>query len=177
MTTKNLYRVDCIIIGAGIFGLHAARILAKKNKKVLILEKSLRAFSGASAINQARVHNGYHYPRSYDTAKKVADYYERFTNDFSFAMNDSFEHIYAIASNDSKISPDGFIDFCEAVNIPLRKVDSSDYFRDGLSTAAFIVEECSFDPDRIRDFLLEEIKGRAQIMYGVGIVNVEKKKF
>jgi len=70
---KKLYQADCIIIGAGIFGLYAAKILAAKKKKVIVLECSKRPFARASAINQARVHNGYHYPRSYETAKKVVN--------------------------------------------------------------------------------------------------------
>jgi len=41
----------------------------------------------ASQINQARVHNGYHYPRSVTTAKSSAEYYDRFTTEFSSCIN------------------------------------------------------------------------------------------
>ncbi|PIP88137.1 amino acid oxidase, partial [Candidatus Beckwithbacteria bacterium CG22_combo_CG10-13_8_21_14_all_01_47_9] len=112
-------KTDCIIIGAGIFGLYAALLLVKRGQSVAVIDKSLRPFSRASAINQARVHNGYHYPRSCDTAEKVADYYNRFIKDFDFAINNSFQQIYAIASNGSKTSAQGFINFCKKVNIPL----------------------------------------------------------
>lgn len=40
----------------------------------------------ASFINQARVHNGYHYPRSVSTASKSAHYYERFVRTFHFLL-------------------------------------------------------------------------------------------
>jgi len=85
----------------------------QKKQKIIILERSKRPFARASAINQARVHNGYHYPRSYETAKKVANYYNKFNHDFAFAINNSFEHIYAISNIGSKTSSNEFVNFCE----------------------------------------------------------------
>ena len=65
-------KYDYIIIGAGIYGLYSADILSKKysNSKILIIEKDKESFSRASYVNQARLHNGYHYPRSLHTAIK-----------------------------------------------------------------------------------------------------------
>lgn len=70
----NRESYDKVIIGAGIYGMYAAkRILTKNPKtKVLILEIENTYFCRASYINQARLHNGYHYPRSYSTAAKSA---------------------------------------------------------------------------------------------------------
>ena len=121
---QKINKADCIIIGAGIFGLYAAKILDSQNKNIIILERSKKAFARASTINQARVHNGYHYPRSYDTAKKVAEYYDRFNNEFAFAINDAFKHIYAISNADSKTSSDEFANFCKTINIPIKKIDN-----------------------------------------------------
>ena len=67
-----------IIIGAGIYGLYSALYLAKKNSgRIILLEKDSEAFSRATYINQARVHMGYHYPRSISTASKSAHYFHR----------------------------------------------------------------------------------------------------
>ena len=167
-------KIDCIIIGAGIFGLYAAFLLAKKGKKVAIIDRSMNPFSRASSINQARVHNGYHYPRSYHTAKKVADYYNRFIRDFNFAINGSFQQIYAIASSGSKISIRAFVDFCRKVNIPLKEVDLNLYFKKGSVEAAFLTEECSFDFTKIRDYLLDKISHSTTCYYGVNIKEVKK---
>lgn len=162
-------KVDCIIIGAGIFGLYAASILVKLGKKVVVIDKSFKPFSRASAINQARVHNGYHYPRSYSTAKNAAYYYNRFVKDFDFAINNSFKQIYAIASNGSKTSAEEFINFCQIVDIPLSRVDSNHYFKKNVVEASFITRECSFNFLKIKNYLLREIRDSVLFHYGSSI--------
>ena len=81
---KKLNIFDKIIIGAGIYGMYAAKRTLEKNpnEKVLILEVENTYFNRGSYVNQARLHNGYHYPRSYSTASKSAKYFDRFYNDF-----------------------------------------------------------------------------------------------
>ncbi len=172
---KKEQKIDCIIIGAGIFGLYAASFLTKQGQRVAIIEKSAKPFSRASAINQARVHNGYHSPRSYETAEKVAEYYNKFIREFDFAINDSFEQIYAIASKGSKTSAQEFINFCREVNIPLQKIDPDLYFKRGSVEAAFLTQECSFDSAKIRDFLIDKIGNSATYYYNTGIRAVEKR--
>ena len=87
-------KYDKIIIGAGIYGLYAALHCGQKHpqEKILVLEKEKEAFSRATYINQARVHMGYHYPRSYSTAIKSAGYFERFNRDYDFAILKDFSH-------------------------------------------------------------------------------------
>ena len=63
---------DKIIIGAGLYGLYSALFCAKLGEKVAVLEYDEGPFRRATYINQARVHLGYHYPRSYSTAVKSA---------------------------------------------------------------------------------------------------------
>lgn len=175
MNNKKEQKIDCIIIGAGIFGLYATSLLIKQGKRVAIIEKSVRPFSRASAINQARVHNGYHYPRSCETAEKVAEYYNKFIREFDFAINNSFEQVYAIASKGSKTSAREFINFCSKVNIPLQKIDPDLYFNKGSVEAAFLTQECGFDFAKIRDFLINKIGNSASYYYNTGIKAVEKR--
>ena len=77
---------DKIIIGAGLYGLYSALYCGKKNENVLVIEKDDQAFKRATYINQARVHMGYHYPRSYSTAIKSANYFEKFNKDYGFSI-------------------------------------------------------------------------------------------
>ena len=53
----------------------------------------------ATYINQARVHMGYHYPRSYSTAIKSARYFERFCKDYGFCLRTDFDQIYATSAH------------------------------------------------------------------------------
>ena len=69
---------DKIIIGAGLYGLYSAHLCGTKGVKVLVLEYDEAPFKRATFINQARVHNGYHYPRSFSTAIKSSHYFKRF---------------------------------------------------------------------------------------------------
>lgn len=174
MKNHEVQKVDYIIVGAGIFGLYAASLLVKKGQKVAIVDKSIKPFSRASAINQARVHNGYHYPRSYETAEKAAYYYRRFIRDFDFAINNSFEQIYAIASDGSKTSAQDFVNFCEKVNIPLKKINADLYFKKDSVEDAFLTQECSFDFTKICDFLVNKVNALANCYYGASIQSVEK---
>lgn len=86
---------DKIIIGAGLYGLYSALFCAKRGQRVLVLECDNTAFGRATYINQARVHQGYHYPRSISTALKSAGYFERFNRDYAFCVNKEFDQIYA----------------------------------------------------------------------------------
>ena len=86
---------DKIIIGAGLYGMYAALYCAEKGEKVLVLEYDEAPFQRATYINQARVHMGYHYPRSLSTAVKSAGYFKRFVDEFGFCIHSSFWQIYA----------------------------------------------------------------------------------
>ena len=89
---------DKVIIGAGLYGLYAALFCCTKGQKVIVLECEDAAFKRATFINQARVHQGYHYPRSISTALKSAGYFERFNRDYAFCINKEFEQIYATST-------------------------------------------------------------------------------
>ena len=80
---------DKIILGAGLYGLYAAQKCGAAGQRVLVLERDPAPFMRATYINQARVHMGYHYPRSYSTAIKSAHYFERFCNDYGFCLHPS----------------------------------------------------------------------------------------
>jgi glycine/D-amino acid oxidase-like deaminating enzyme len=75
--------MDKLIIGAGLYGLYAALYCGKKGQQVEVLEIEQAPFTRATYINQARVHMGYHYPRSLSTAMKSAGYFKRFVEDYS----------------------------------------------------------------------------------------------
>src|SRR3984893_14391256 len=112
---------DAIIIGGGFYGCSLALALAPRLPRILILEREPDILLRASSANQARVHNGYHYPRSLLTAMRSAVNYPQFTNDFRDCIDGSFVHVYAIAHGTSKVTAYQFRKFCQQVGIPLRQ--------------------------------------------------------
>ena len=150
MPSRQTERFDRLIIGAGLFGLYAARLMAQRGMHVAILDAEDAPMMRASQINQARVHNGYHYPRSLTTALTSVKYYDRFTRDYADCVNSTFTKIYAIARAQSLISAAGFERFCQRAGVPCRAVDPGTWFRPDTVTSAYVTEEYSFDAGRLR---------------------------
>jgi len=159
---------DAIVLGAGIYGLYAARLLGQRKQKIALIEADTGPFQRASLINQARVHHGYHYPRSYSTAVTAAHYFDRFNHDFAFAINKRFRQIYATSRRFSMVSGEQFERFCQNAKIPFNRVDPRPYFVSNSVDAAFETLEYSFDAVKIRDWFLEELAAEpsVQMMWG-----------
>ncbi len=172
----NTTQYDKIIIGAGIFGLYAALKAAEQGQKVCVLEYDQSAFERATFINQARVHNGYHYPRSFSTAIRSAEYYRRFCEDFDFAINHQFKKIYAIAREYSWTSAEQFIKFCQSSHIDCLSIPPEKFFVPGFVEAAFETREYAFDAQMIKQYFLKKISGfkGVEVLYGVRIETVDK---
>ena len=105
--------LDKIIIGAGLYGLDAALFCGERGQKVLVIEQESAPFTRATYINQARVHMGYHYPRSLSTAMKSAGYFKRFVEDYQCCIHSEFDQIYATSSHFSWTDAKEFRKFCK----------------------------------------------------------------
>lgn len=154
---------DKLIIGAGIYGLYAALYCSNRGEKVMILEIEDDIFTRASYVNQARVHNGYHYPRSLSTALKSSNYFEKFNKDFKFAINDTYKSIYATSKECSWTSSDQFKQFCKAAKIKADLTVPNDYFKDKICDGAFITEEYTFDAEKIKQYYKKKIDNNNNI--------------
>ena len=148
---------DRIIIGGGFYGLYSAYFCGKQGERILLLEKDAGPFMRASYINQARVHMGYHYPRSLSTALKSKGYFDRFIEEFGFCVNDEFEKIYALSSNFSWTNAGQFKKFCEDSGIFYQHLHEEQYFKKGMCEGVFLTKEYAFDPMILRNWLLAEI--------------------
>ena len=168
---------DKIIIGAGLYGLYSALYCCKKGQKILVLECDETPFRRATYINQARVHQGYHYPRSISTAMKCAEYFERFNKDYSFCINREFDQIYATSGQYSWSDGKQFKEFCKAANIPCEELCPGNYFKEGMCDAAFRTREYTYDAMILKDYLLDEMarySTQVEIKYGVDIISIDK---
>lgn len=151
-------KYDKIIIGAGFYGLYAALRCAGKKQRVLVLEKEADAFMRATYVNQARIHMGYHYPRSYSTAIKSAHYFDRFVKDYDFCLLTEFDQVYATSSTYSWTNASQFQRFCDAAHIRCEGIEPGRYFRKGMCDGAFLTKEYTYDAHILRDYLLEKIR-------------------
>ena len=165
---------DKIIIGAGLYGLYAAEFCGNQGDKVLVLEWENEPFKRATYINQARVHMGYHYPRSYATAIKSAQYFNRFVKDYEFCIHSGFDQVYATGESFSWTNREQFTQFCKAAQIPCEELFPGKYFNDGLCDGAFLTREYTFDAQILRDYFVDAVAKQpgTEIKYGVRIKKI-----
>ena len=110
---------DAIVVGGGFFGASLALHLKRElGQQVVLLERGPGLLERASYANQARVHNGYHYPRSLLTALRCRINFPRFTQDYAACIVSDFEKYYAVARTFSKVTAAQFRQFCERVGAP-----------------------------------------------------------
>ncbi len=173
----GLLKADKLIIGAGLYGLYAALYCAKKGQHVRVLEIDSEPFGRATYINQARVHMGYHYPRSLSTAMKSAGYFKRFVEDYAFCILFDFQQIYATSKHFSWTDAAEFQKFCRDAGIPCEPLPAERYFKEGSCDGAFLTKEYTYDARILRDYFLEELKKypQAEICYERDIQRIVKR--
>jgi len=168
--------VDKLIIGAGLYGLYSALYCARKGQRVTVLEMDEEPFARATYINQARVHMGYHYPRSLSTAMKSAGYFKRFVEDYSFCILFDFQQVYATSRHFSWTDAVEFQKFCRDAGIPCEALPVDRYFRKGTCDGAFLTKEYTYDAHILRDYFLEELgkhKG-VELLWGRQVERIVK---
>lgn len=145
-----------VVIGGGFYGVSIACYLAKRKGvgSVRLVEREDALFRRASFRNQARVHNGYHYPRNYLTAARSRTNLPRFLADFPSAVVRDWTNVYAIARRNSKVSAKQFIHFCRAIGARLEPApkEFAAMLNPRMIEAAFLVEEYAFDASRLMEW-------------------------
>lgn len=153
---------DAIVIGGGFYGSVIALHLKNKHglKKVLLVEREKTLLSRASYRNQARVHNGYHYPRSFTTAYRSRINLPKFVHDWPNAVKLDFTKLYAIARNNSKVTAKQFIRFCKEIGAKIEPASQSlrQLFEPRLIEEVFLVEEYAFDSTQLALWAEHELK-------------------
>lgn len=152
------------VIGAGFFGCVLADHLAKKDyiSKVFVIEAENQPITRASINNQARIHRGYHYPRSISTALASSRSYEKFKLQWPSAVFQTQPHIYGVAKNGSHVSGKQFLATMQAVGAPLEKVTDDKVlseFNLRMLDALFLANEDAFDARELRNWALEVLSG------------------
>ena len=115
---RNVIYKKALVVGAGVFGLSSAISLSHNGYDVVVREKEDDLMKGASSINQYRLHKGYHYPRSIETAQECQRGLQTFKRKYeSSVVNGNIQHLYSISSEDSLVSGDEYKNFLEKVGL------------------------------------------------------------
>lgn len=152
---------DAVVIGGGFYGTAIAIYLAKTRglRNVVLVEKEKALLTRASYTNQARIHNGYHYPRSFTTAYRSRINFPRFIRDWPEAVTRDFFKLYAIPRHRSKVTANQFKKFCREIGAKLEPAPASlkALFEPHLMEEIFLVEEYAFDTTKLAAWAQAEL--------------------
>ena len=153
--------IDAVVIGGGFYGVSIAcwLVLHRGLRNVRLIERESRLLSRASCHNQARIHNGYHYPRSYTTAYRSRINLPRFVADFPFAVRRDFVKLYAIARYNSRVNARQFQRFCKEIGARLESAPAeyTQMFHPRRIEALFLAEEFTFDAAQLQSWAEEKL--------------------
>lgn len=155
-------QVDVVVIGGGFYGLRIALHLREVlgHRRVAVLEAEPEVMNRASYTNQARVHNGYHYPRSILTGYRSQVNLPRFRAEYGEAIVGGFAHYYGIARTLSKTNARQFEQFCRRIGSPVSAAPAevTRRFDARRIEKLFLVQEPAFDSRVLRRLLLDRIE-------------------
>jgi hypothetical protein len=118
----------------------------------LVLEKEDSILSRASKWNQARVHNGYHYPRSISTAIRSKENYLRFISDWDDCIEIKSNSLYCISSKNTKTSNDKYLQFLKYSSLPFE--EKTEFYKKEFATtnisSIYEVDEKVFSTEKIK---------------------------
>ena len=150
----------CVIVGGGFYGCAIALHLRQRGfDDVHLVERESTLLTRASYSNQARVHNGCHYPRSFVTAFRSRVNLPRFVRDYGFAVKTDFKMLYAIARKRSKVTPLQFERFMAETGIEFQRAEGAyrRFFDPRTVAEVYLTAEYAFDAVRLREHFRREL--------------------
>lgn len=148
-------RVRVAVAGAGIYGSTIAIRLSQLGHSVDLYDP-LGIMQAASAINQYRVHAGYHYPRSQETIDEILEARDEFVATFEPSIVRSTRNFYAIPREGSWTSPDDYEAVMDRHRLPLRSCRPSWIDFDHIDRC-YEVDEDIYDPVLLRKTVEERL--------------------
>ena len=170
--------MNVLVIGGGFFGMYLAEWVALRGFRAVLVEKGTGLMRRASYANQARVHGGYHYPRSILTALRSRMSLPRFAREFADCVDRSFEQYYMVSGAGGFLSARQFVAFCDRIGASLgpapekiRSLANPWYVED-----VFAVEERVFDADGLRSAMEARVGAAGvDVRLGARAVSVRKE--
>ncbi len=154
---KKLFK-KIAVVGGGVFGCTSAWKMAKEGYDVTLYEKNNDIITQASNINQYRLHRGYHYPRSKETARQSILGESSFIKEYGDAIiNGNIEHYYCIAREDSLVTAEQYKRFLDDMNLHYEE-KKLDFIRENVVDLVVQVNEFLFDSNKLRKICWDKLK-------------------
>ncbi len=140
--------------------MYLSEYFARQGHEVILSEKEEDFMQRASYVNQARVHNGYHYPRSILTALRSRVSLPRFYEEFHSCIDDTFDKYYMISQLQSKVSASQFEKFCQRIGAICEPAPPkiTDLIDPNYIEAVFTTKEFVFDSVKLKKIMLDRIE-------------------
>jgi len=170
--------VEVLVIGGGFYGCCIALYMAGSSDNVVLVERHNDLLLRASRINQARIHTGYHYPRSFLTAYRSLVNFPRFVLDFRKAIVDDFRKLYGVAIYGSKINANRFFTMFKKMGAEISDCpdDLRGLFNKDLIEDIFLVREYAFDANILRQQFHEKLhKAGLELYLNSSVVRIKPK--
>lgn len=151
--------VKIAVAGAGIYGTTAAIRLSEHGHDVHLFDP-LGVLRAASAINQYRVHAGYHYPRSSETIQEITEARAEFSQVFADAIVKNSRHYYAIPKENSLTPRHLYESVMDKHGLPLRPCRPA-WMNFNFIDSCYEVDENIYDADVLRDVIDARLKARS----------------
>jgi len=121
------------------------------------VEREKQLFKKASLVNQARLHSGYHYPRSIATAAMSDSHRNRFTEEHRDFVHFSFEKYYAVDRFGSFTDARQFERFCKHLDIRCEPIMDHPLFNYDRLECLYRTEEYTFDPVLLGEYYTSRV--------------------
>lgn len=149
------------VIGGGWYGCHLSAALLDAGHEVELHERAEHLFSGASGANPARLHAGFHYPRSRLTRAACQDHAEAFMAAYGHLTRAVPVNLYAVAAGESLVD---FGTYRQVLAGEAEFITVADPAEFGLCNVegAVLTGERHIIIDRARGYFQERLKGVVQ---------------
>jgi hypothetical protein len=149
------------IVGGGWYGCHLALALKRRGIDVELHEAAGELFSGASGANPARLHRGFHYPRSRLTRAACLDHADAFMAAYGPLTRAIPLNLYCVAAEESLVDFGTYRDTMRSSGAEfLTAEDPAAYGLQGVE-GALLTGERHVVIDEARAFFAGELEGVA----------------
>ena len=148
-------KIRIAVIGAGIFGITTALKL-QHDFNVTLIERNSHILQEASSINQFRLHKGYHYPRSKETAMSSHQGLKSFIKEYPCEIKS--KQYYAIAKTKTKVTSIQYENFLNKIELPYKKIPIPNFILKNTIEAFYLVPETLFDSNILKQICKKKLK-------------------